>query len=295
MAIYIVQPNQNIFDISLQLYGTIEGIFDLLITNTWLSMNTDLVTGQELEYHESFVLNETVVDGLSEGNVVPSNGERPVYYKQPREDLLIVCDVDNSLKLTDFTVGGEGKMIIDWGDNSELETIQLSHSNKKIVHYFDNTVKARRLKIYGDTDTMKLTYLDTTNLGGALIVTHPITVDEYISKSNGQDLTGLFLFEGTYRIDLQKCEISSLLSIGDMDLQELNLLNVRFASVDVLDEYLQYIVTNYGTRGGCTIYLDTMPSETGMAAINTILKEEEWNMPTPWRFIINNEIYTYSK
>ena len=48
MATYKVKLNQNILDIALELYGTIEGVFDLLITNTGLSMNTDLKTGQEL-------------------------------------------------------------------------------------------------------------------------------------------------------------------------------------------------------------------------------------------------------
>lgn len=293
MATYTVQPNQNIFDISLQLYGTIEGIFDLLITNTSLSMDDDLVTGQELEYHEDFVLNSTVISELTSSSIVASNGERHVYYKKPTEDLLIVCDISETACVTDFIAGGEGTMIIDWGDNSELEYVQLSHKNKTVEHYFDNTVEKRRIKIYGDTNTLKFTYLDTTDLGGALIVTHPITVDEYISRSNGYSLTGLFLFEGTYRVDLQKCTIANLLPIGNFELQELNLTQARYTSVDVLDEYLQYIVDNYGTRRGCTVYLDTMPSATGILAINTILGEEEWNSPTPWKFIINGETYTY--
>lgn len=293
MATYTVKPGQNVFDISLQLYGTIEGIFDLLITNTWLNMNTDLETGQELEYHENFVLNSTIVNGLSEDSIVPSNGERHVYFKRPSEELLVVCDVDKDEQVACFVVGGEGEMIVDWGDNSELEYIQLSHENAEIVHYFDNTVDKRRIKIYG-ADTMKLTYWDTTKLGGSLIVTYPIVVDEYVSRSNGNDLTGLFLFDGTYKVDLQQCTISSLLPIGDMDLQELDLTQVRFKDIEVLDEYLQYIANNYGTRRGCTVYLDTEPSDTGMAAINTIIGEEEWNTPTPWKFIINGKTYTYS-
>ena len=99
MATYKVKLNQNILDIALELYGTIEGVFDLLITNTGLSMNTDLKTGQELEYHEDFILNESVVTGLSDDSIVPANGERHVYYKRPEEDLLVVCDVSETLYL----------------------------------------------------------------------------------------------------------------------------------------------------------------------------------------------------
>ncbi len=171
MATYTVRPAQNIFDISLQLYGTIEGIFDLLITNTWLEMDTDLVAGQELEYHEGFVLNETVVSGLSSDSIIPANTERHVYYKKPKEDLCIICDVSTLIYTASFIVGGEGTLVVDWGDNSELEYVQLTHTNKTINHCFDNTVDERRIKIYGD---MKLTYLNTTDLGGSLVVTRPV-------------------------------------------------------------------------------------------------------------------------
>lgn len=294
MATYKVQPNQNIFDISLQLYGTIEGAFDLLITNTWLDMDMDLATGQELEYHEDFVLNSTIVENLSNDGIIPSNGERHVYYKRPDEELLAICNVSSDAYTSELTIGGEGTLIVDWGDNSALESIVLSHVNRTVVHYFDSTMEQRRIKMYGDTSTLKFTYLDTTKLEGALTMTCPVTVDEYVSRSNGHSLTGLFLFDGTYKVDLKLCTISNLLPIGDMDLQELDLSQVRFTSIDVLDEYLAYVVANYGTRRGCIVNLTTEPSSIGMAAINTIIGEEEWNTPTPWKFVINDKIYTYS-
>lgn len=288
MATYKVQPNQNIFDISLQLYGTIEGVFDLLITNTWLDMDTDLITGQELEYHEDFVLNSSIVSSLSDDGIVPANGERRVYYKKPIGELIAVCDVDASLSMASFIAGGEGMLAVDWGDNSELSCIQLSHTNQTVSHYFDSEVeKRRRIKLYGIPDSTKFTYLDITRLGGPLKTTRTMTVDEFISNSNGWSLTGLFLFDNTYKVNLQQCTISSLLPIGDMYLQELNLTEVRFTNISVLDEYLTYIVQNHGTRNGCTVYLDTEPSEVGMQAIDTILTELEWNIPTVWKFVIN--------
>ena len=294
MATYIVKPNQNIFDVSIHLYGTIEGVFDLLITNTWLNMNTDLQTGMELEYHEGFILNESVVSTLNSEGIIPSNSERHTYYKHPDDDLIAVCFISEELPMTSFIIGGEGAMLVDWGDNSDIERIILSHTNQRVTHYFDNTVESRRIKIYGDTSTLKLTYWNTTDMDSAIYITRPITVDEYVSHANGYTLSGLFLFEGTYRVDLTECTVSNLLPIGDMDLQELDLRKVHFTSTNVLDEYLQHIVANYGTRRGCTVYLDTEPSDIGWAAINTILGESEWNSPTPWRFIINGITYTYT-
>ena len=50
MATYTVQYGQNLFDVALTLYGSIEGILDLLVNNKNLSINTELKYGDELEY-----------------------------------------------------------------------------------------------------------------------------------------------------------------------------------------------------------------------------------------------------
>ena len=48
MGNYRVITGQNIYDVALHLYGSIEGIVDLLINNPGLSLETELRTGQEL-------------------------------------------------------------------------------------------------------------------------------------------------------------------------------------------------------------------------------------------------------
>lgn len=50
MGNYRVITGQNIYDVALHLYGSIEGIVDLLINNPGLSLETELRTGQELTY-----------------------------------------------------------------------------------------------------------------------------------------------------------------------------------------------------------------------------------------------------
>ena len=291
MATYIVKPKQNIFDISLQLYGTIEGIFDLLITNTWLDMDTDLKTGQELEYHEDFVLNESVVSGLSEKNIVPSNGERHVYFKRPQEPLIIVCDVSKSNELSEFVVQGYGKMIVDWGDNSDLDYIQLNETKERHTHYFDNEVDSRRIKIYGSD--VGLTYFDTSNIGGALKLTEPVAIEEYVSKGNGWSLAGLALFDGTYNLDFQQGSIADLSPIENIaTLLRLDLRQVDFASNKVLIEYFQYIIDNYNERYACTIYMDEDMKDVVSHLCLQILEEEEWNMPTPWKFYFGDALLT---
>ena len=289
MAQHKVKPNQNIFDISLELYGSIEGLFDLLISNEWLTMNTELKTGMVLEYHEYFVINEGIVNGIKSNKYIPSNGERHIYYKESKHKLIAICGIPNNKEFSGFSVSGQGTIDVDWGDNSDLQTIQLTDELREYTHYFDNQVDTRRLRIYGDCSLMQF---DTSSIGGDLLLVRPLTVDEYTSKLNGYSLKGLFLFEGTVSVDLEGMTISDLLPIADMSLQNLNLINAKFTDVEVLDDYLQYIVSNYENRRDCTVYLNTAPTERGMQAIQTIINEQSWNESGKWKFIINNEIIT---
>ena len=289
MAQYIVQPSQNLFDVAMKLYGSIEGIFDLLISNQWLTMGSQLTTGMVLEYHEEFVVNQTIIDNINSQGLTPANLERHVYFKETQSHPVIIILADKDAVGLSFVAGGEGDMIIDWGDNTDLETITLSHDNATFEHYYDNVVDVRRVKIYGD---FKLTYLDSTNLTGPFIVLSPVYVDEFVSKSNGYALNGLFLFEGTYSVKLRGGNISDLSPIADMSLMTLDLTGVDFDDVSVLDDYLEYIVSHHEDRRGCTVYLTTEPTERGMAAISTIINEEAWNTPSKWTFIINGNTYT---
>ncbi len=289
MATYKVTTNQNLFDVALLLYGSIEGLFDLLISNEWLNMETDLMPGMELEYHDYFVVNDGIKSAMSDKNLIPANRERHVYLKHPTEDLVFLCDVDAEADSALFVVSGSGKMLIDWGDNTDLETVQLAVAQQTVEHYFDNVTEKRRIKVYGDFQIIKL---DTSKLGGALMLMRPMTVDEYTSHANSYPLQGLFLFDGTVSVDLSGCSIDNLLPIGDMSLQILDLRNVTFADISVLDDYLQYIVENYGSRRNCTVYLSSEPTEKGITAIETILGEDAWNEAGNWVFNINDKIYT---
>ena len=289
MAKYTVKPGQNLFDVALHLYGSIEGLFDLLITNESLNMTSDLRAGQELEYHDDFVINPGVFQRIKELDLVPANSERHVYAKEPDEQLLFLCKFVEGTDYVSFKAGGEGTMIVDWGDNSQLQKIELSHKAETYDHYFDNEAENRKMKVYGN---YKLTEFDTTDLQGAIYLVMPMTVDEYVNRANSFQLAALFLFEGTYKIDLQRCHITSLAPISDMSLQELDLRQVTFSDVSVLDDYLEYIANNYGTRRNCTVYLTTEPTDRGMAAIYKIIREPDWNLSGPWKFIINEHIYT---
>lgn len=289
MPKYKVKGSQTLFDIALHLYGTIEGLFDLLISNPKLSMATDLIAGQELEYHEDFIINQGIVDKFAEENIVIVNGERHVYYKPIEKDLVAIIKVPSELDVEEFSISGEGTMFVDWGDNSNIEPISLSHNQTPISHYFDNIVDERRVKIYGDFAVL---CLNISKLKGDIYLTRPLVVDEFICQSNDNALQGLFLFKGTYLVNLKKMVISDLSPIYDMSLMTLDLRGARFQNPQVLNDYLVHIRENYGNRRACKVYLDSEPSEEGMKAISEIIAEPEWNTPDKWEFYINDTIIT---
>ena len=288
MAKYKVRNGQNIYDIAIGLYGTIEGVFDLLIANPTLSMATPLTTGMELEYHEGFVVNSSIVEQLQQREIIPINGERNVYYKPIKQVLRGIIAIPNDAEIIEFDISGEGTILVDWDDNTPAESIVLTHERQAIEHYFNNNADARRVKLYGDFSVMEL---DTTQLGGGLYLTAPLTVDEFISHNNSTTLDSLLLFEGTYKVDLQNSMIDDLSPIYNMSLSQLNLLGVQFKNTKVLDDYLVNLKDNYENRRSCEIWLDTEPSERGYQAIHTIINEPEWNMPNKWIFHIKNQIY----
>ncbi|MEB3373814.1 hypothetical protein SFC43_13170 [Bacteroides sp. CR5/BHMF/2] len=67
----------------MHLYGSIEGIVDLLINNPELSLDDDLKSGDELDYTDEFVISPDIVAYNRMYNLLPANGERNVYYKEP--------------------------------------------------------------------------------------------------------------------------------------------------------------------------------------------------------------------
>lgn len=292
MATYIVKPNQNIFDVAIMLHGSIEGLFDLLISNEWLTMTTDMKAGMELEYHDFYKTNEGIVSEIEEQGYLAANGERHVYHKSTDLPLVFVFAIDESeTERLWFGVSAEsGSILVDWGDNSDLQEVPLSTTVSRVEHWFDNKVDKRRVRVYGN---FELNTFDAEGIPGTIFTMRNVTIDEFSYRKNIYPLDGLFLFEGTYSVDLREAKVRDLAPIGNMSLQMLDLRGANIGS-DTIDDYLTYIVANYGSRRDCTVLLTTEPSEIGMAAIQTIIGEESWNQGGHWVFDINGTIYTYT-
>ena len=82
MAEYIVKTGQNLFDIALSLYGSIEGIIDLFACNKTLSIDSEIKDGDILLYTPDYIEDSTVVQYYKNNMIVPANQIGNIYYKK---------------------------------------------------------------------------------------------------------------------------------------------------------------------------------------------------------------------
>ena len=136
MGKYKVIAGQNIYDVALHLYGSIEGIVDLMMCNTDLSLDTTLKVGDELIYSDDFFINADVVAYNEMHGIVPSNGEHHVYPKVFTKPLAVAFSLPTQILSVQCSVSGIGTLEIDWGDNSDTEVITLTDKPRTISHIF---------------------------------------------------------------------------------------------------------------------------------------------------------------
>ena len=308
MGRYSVIAGQNIFDVALHLYGSIEGIVDLMMNNPDLSLDTTLTVGQELVYTDGFVINADVVAYNAARGIVPANGEHHVYPKYPEGQLSVEFHLPAAVLNVSCTASGTGSLEIDWGDNSEIEKIELRNARLHLNHTFDNTIKGtRRIRWYSRAEFKTL---DWSGLQpDSIFLFHPLRVEELTLQNASVSLEGLRLLDGPYSLRLSGITTADLTPLaGCRELMTLD-MGEGHLKPDVEDAFLYEIVNRYGNRRNCTVTFPVTPSGiyrepdrdpesarylpvSGMECIWVILHEESWNEGGPWKFIIEDKIYT---
>ena len=97
---YITKTGQNLYDVALAIYGSIEGIFDLLISNQNISIGTVFNKGTELVSHEDFVLNDDISQWLKDNNVAVKNGNYKITNTDIKDEIKNWLTKTNSQKFT---------------------------------------------------------------------------------------------------------------------------------------------------------------------------------------------------
>lgn len=185
MKEYTVRNGQNIYDVALQLYGSIEGVFDILVNNN-LSLNSELKPGDVIRYDEGFRINSGIIKVMEENNVIPANGDR--LYDISEYDLSalrMVIDQTGASSVLGIRLVS-GTMIIDWGDGT---ADNISDTN---AHTFDHPYLEdgrHEIRIYGD---FSIRDIDLTEIGGLYYATSSChvagTMKEYTNRPDLQTL-----------------------------------------------------------------------------------------------------------
>ena len=201
MGRYKVIAGQNIYDVALHLYGSIEGIVDLMMCNTDLSLDTTLKVGDELIYSDDFVINADVVSYNEMHGIVPSNGEHHVYPKVFTKPLSVAFSLPTQTLSVHCSVSGVGTLEIDWGDNSDTEVVTLSDKPQLLKHIFDNKVRKRR-RIRWFTNA----YFKQVDWSGlkpnSVVILRPLPIEELTIKDATLTLDSLQMVTGIYSLNL---------------------------------------------------------------------------------------------
>ena len=308
MGKYRVIAGQNLYDIALHIYGSIEGIVDLMMCNTDLSLDTTLKVGDELIYSDDFIINADVVTYNEMHGIVPSNGEHHVYPKIFTKPLAVAFSLPTELLNVQCSVSGIGTLEIDWGDNSDTEIVTLTDKPRILKHTFDSKVRKRR-RIRWFTDAY-FKQVDLSRLKpNSVVILRPLPIEELTIKDATLTLDSLQMITGIYSLSLTGLTSGNLKPLVECrELMTLNLTDARIKPT-VLDEWLIAMVERYGNRRNCELTLTAVPTGTyqeparnadtgkyiitsGMEAIWVITHEESWNEGGKWKFIINDKEYS---
>lgn len=307
MGKYTVVSGQNIFDVALHVYGSIEGITDLMMSNPKLSLANSLKAGDILSYSDNYVINADIVAYNKTQNIIPANGERHIYYKTSQFPDIWHIYLNNEKTIAGLEIRGNGNLNIDWGDNTDIESYVLDDSLLSIQHIFDNKISShRKIKISGE---LIIKSLDLSNMCAISIQQiRPHHVDKLILENFSSDISFITLSKMIFDLNLSGITSSSLFPL--LELKMLGKLNLKSSKIDqfILDLYLICLVQQYYERRPCTISLSVKPSgqyqepkkdenlnyilNTGMEAVWVLVNEPAWNEVAYWKFIINDEIYT---
>lgn len=138
---YITKSGQNLYDIALTLYGSIEGIFDLLVSNPSISFNTVFNKGVELNYHDDFVVNQDIVGWFDTNGIKIKNGQYDISKTNVRSEIIDWID-NNNQKLVDKYLNGdltlvqsdteESSQSYDWDEEDAPSVIADTQDNTTI-------------------------------------------------------------------------------------------------------------------------------------------------------------------
>ena len=221
MAKYRVRSGQNIYDVALTLYGSVEGIFDLLSSNRWLNMETQLKYGMELTYHENFVLHADIPMWFNDHKLLVKNGEHicnPIdveslikeHIEKEHPDIFASLDEispdeqniywetlciprmaisqQGQLSIINFQLKPDRHLIIEWGDYTEPQIFE-GTVYKEIEHCYKSSGR-HTVTFYGD---FEFSLLDLNKSHGIHYPMDAIYADKFMTLLTIESINKLII------------------------------------------------------------------------------------------------------
>lgn len=310
MGSYRVIAGQNLYDVALYIYGSVEGITDLLVCNESLSLDDDLYSGEVLYYTDDYLINKEVAAYYRTHGITPASGELHVYPKQFTLPLTVEVYLSNKTISAGFSVSGRGKVEIDWGDNSVAETVVVDGRAAETSHLFDSpTGGKRKVSLYmeGCFELLNFNGLHSSSL----YILRPVYVERFVLNDTASDIDWIPMLSGVFELNLDGLRTDVLTPLLELKgLMRLSLCGTVYRQ-PTLDAYLTGLVSRHDNRRSCRVMLGCEPSgeyrepardengrytvSSGMEAIWVLTHETAWNEGSPWEFIINDSIYKYEQ
>lgn len=307
MGQYKTSIGQNIYDIALHIYGSLDGLTDLLINNPSLSLSLPIKPDTLLTYTDNLFVNSNVVSTLISNNVTPANGSADIYYKEDPSDRIIDIICKPTQKVAEIGLSGNGVLLIDWGDNSDIQEVTLQ-SNKIIYqHVFKNKIKQnRKIKFFGSVQFIDF---DISNLDAInMFFLKNINIEKYIHCASKCEIEHLRLCDNVYHLSLNESKISNLSPLIQLNNLITLDLTSKYINNNDIENYLIGLVNNYGNRRCCTIIINSdlngiyrEPSigndnkyivTSAMEAVWVLVNEPDWQEGGFWHIIIKQNDYT---
>lgn len=310
MGSYQVITGQNIYDVALHIYGSVEGITDLLVNNERLSLDDDLRAGDVLYYTDDYRINQEVVAYYQTHGITPASGELHVYPKLFSLPPTVELYLSNEAISSGFIVSGCGKLEIDWGDNSVAEAVSVDVNSLRLSHLFNSPVGGKRkVSLYMEGRFKTLDFSEFQPL--ALYIFKPVYVERFILKNAALGIESLPLLSGVFELCLDGLRTDELTPLLELKgLMSLSLCGTIFRQ-PVIDTYLTGLVGRHDNRRSCRVLLECEPSgeyreprkdgngrymvSSGMEAVWVLTHEPAWNEGAPWEFVVNDKIYKYEQ
>lgn len=310
MGKYIVIQGQNIYDVALHIYGSVEGVTDLLVNNESVSFDTDLKAGDELVYSDDYQISKEVTAYYKIHGITPASGEQHVYPKVFSLPKTIEVYMSAKEIGVEFSVSGNGKIELDWGDNSEVQTITLSDKITVFSHLFDSTIgNKRHVSMY-----MK-GYIKQLDISGLrpikLYILKSISIERFVLNNATLSIDSLPMLESAFGVSLDGLKTNDLTPLLELkNLMSLSLMQIIYRQ-PTIDAYLIGLVRQHDNRRNCKVMMTVQPSgeyreptkdsnnryqlTSGMEAIWVLTHEPAWNEGGIWEFIINETTYKYEQ